>query len=258
MEIVAYGSTAIIKRYKNSTVMKCPNPEVADVQSFRVEEQILSILGQHPRIVRFLGRELSGLLFREANCGNLQRYLETHNAGLDLQLRLQWRLQAAEAISYIHSKGVIHSDLRPENLLLHASGSSSSSLPEIQLCDFGGSCCGDIDGGHLPDSGFFNPAKPWVSTWDTDIFSLGSVFYTIMTGHWPHRSPGPFRTAEEKMQYEDKVDELFLNGQFPSVQGIIGGDLIHGCWVEEFRDADTIVSRHKSLIHGLDVHKTSI
>lgn len=123
----------------------------------------------------------------------MQDYIDQHNDEICLSLRLKWCSQAAKAIRLIHRKGVIHSDLRPEDFLLHAHQVDS---PSLQLCDFGGSVCDAIDGGHLSDSGFSNPQKPWESTEATDIFSLGSVFYTIMTGHWPYRSPGRFDSVE--------------------------------------------------------------
>src|SRR5450432_1769231 len=138
--------------------------------------------------------------------GRLQAYLDHHNDTIDIKLRIKWRTQATEAIRYIHQKGVIHSNLRPENYLLHT---DANGVLNLYLTDFGGSTCGHIDGGHLPDSGFFNPRKPWVSTEATDIFSLGSIFYTIMTGHWPYKSPRPFESVEEKWHYDAKVDELF-------------------------------------------------
>jgi hypothetical protein len=55
---------------------------------------------------------------------------------------------------------------------------------------------GEIDGGYLPDSGFFNP-RNLESKESTDVFSLRSIYYTIMTGHCPYRSSGPFKSAEE-------------------------------------------------------------
>ncbi|KAL4977391.1 hypothetical protein BDW66DRAFT_39885 [Aspergillus desertorum] len=62
----------------------------------------------------------------------------------------------------------------------------------VTLCDSGVSTSGSIDGEHIPRSWIFNPCKPWVSTEGTDIFSLGSIFYTVMTGHGPYNSRGPF------------------------------------------------------------------
>lgn len=200
----------------------------------------------------FLGSsaEPVGLLFTEANCGDLQRYLDSNNGLIRDIFRLKWRLQAAEAIAYLHSKGVIHSDLRPENFLLHIYNDNDG--PELLLSDFGGSYCEKdgrtIDGNHLPDAGFFNPTKPWISTEDTDIFALGSVFYTIMTGHWLYRLPGPFVSVEEQVLYGEKVNELFTKRAFPPIEDLIGGDIIHECWTEKIEDAGTIVSRHKSLI----------
>jgi serine/threonine protein kinase len=191
-------------------------------------------------MLRFLGPSETprGLLFAEANAGNLQTYLDHQGGVINTVLCLQWCSQAAEAIRHIHQKGVIHSDLRPENYLLHR---NSDGILNLFLSDFGGSTSGVIDGGHLPDSGFFNPQNPWVSTKATDIFSLGSVFYTIMTGHWPYKSAGPFRSLKEKLSYGERVDELFSLGMFPPVEGLIGGGIIHGCWMEQYGEVETIV-----------------
>ncbi|ODH13540.1 serine/threonine protein kinase [Paracoccidioides brasiliensis] len=252
-EVLDHGSTSIITRIKPGVVLKSPryswwhsptaefHDSVKHIKhSFNVEVQILGILGDHSRIIRFLGLSESprGLLFVEANAGNLQTYLDHHSGLISPILRLQWCSQAAEAIQYIHQKGVIHSDLRPENYLLHR---NSGGILNLFLSDFGGSTSGVIDGGHLPDSGFFNPQKPWVSVKATDIFSLGSVLYTIMTGHWPYRTAGPFRSLKEKLIYGERVDELFSLGVFPPVEGLIGGDIIQDCWKEQYREVDTIV-----------------
>lgn len=186
-----------------------------------------------------------GLLFVEANYGTLQAYLDAHNDIIDVAMRIRWRTQAARATWFIHQKGVIHSDQRPENYLLHEDVNGDLN---IHLSDFGGSTCGDIDGGHLPDSGFFNPRKPWISTEATDIFSLGSVYYTIMTGHWPHREPGHFSTVEEKALYDEAVDALFLDGNFPATGHLAGGIIIEGCWMEYYKDAKTLLYDQELLL----------
>jgi hypothetical protein len=98
-----------------------------------------------------------------------------------------------------------------------------------------------LDGGHLPDAGFFDPAQGYVSTTATDIFSLGSTPYTILTGHWPHKSPGPFKTIEEMDKYDQKVDLLFRQGDFPNVGGLIGGKVVMGCWTKKYSIAEEIL-----------------
>ncbi|KAL2820640.1 kinase-like domain-containing protein [Aspergillus granulosus] len=253
-EILSNGSTAFVTRIKDGLVLKSPRYSwwhlsaesrhdiVKSIRkSFEVEEQIFHILGSHPRVVKFLGvsHDPQGLLLAEANGGNLQTFLDQHVGMTSLRLRLRWCSQAAEAVCFLHHKGVIHSDLRVENYLLHDH--------DLLLCDFGGSTSGNIDGGHLPDSGFFNPSKPWVSTEATDIFSLGSIFYTIMTDHWPYRSPGPFTSVEEKLSYCDKVDELFSSNKFPSTDQVVGGPIIQGCWVERYKAVEEIINDQSSL-----------
>ncbi len=168
---------------------------------------------------RFIGVHDTGILLAEANHGSLQAYVHSDNAAMDACLRWKLSLQAAEAVAYLHEQGVIHSDLRPENYLVHATVDPcvdpSPSL-DLWLCDFGGSKCEGLglNGGHLPDDPFFDPRMPWEATPATDIFSLGSIFYTILTGNWPYREGPPPVTVKDKNTYETLVNELFTAGKF--------------------------------------------
>ena len=196
-------------------------------------------------ILRYLGRQDTigaqrGILLAEASHGSLQAYIDEKNAFIDIPLRTKWCWQAAESIAYLHDNDVIHSDLRPDNFLVHATTSESLDL---WLCDFGGSMCEelDLDGGHLPDDPFFDPTQAPVSTPATDIFSLGSIFYTILTGHWPYRQSGPFKTAEDKYEYESMVNSLFRQRKFPDVTGLIGGKVVMGCWTKKYGTAQEIL-----------------
>lgn len=197
------------------------------------------------RVVRFLGSYTefpTGILFAEASHGSLQKFLDEHDNEIAPSLRQKWFIQAVESIEFIHSKGVIHSDLRPDNFLVDCTLSQSLDL---RLCDFGGSTCEDLQlsGGTLPDSGFHNPNDPWEPTYAADIFSLGSVLYTIMTGHWPFRSAtGEWTSTEEMMEYNAKVDRCFAGGIFPEVEGLFGGEIITRCWTNKFSDAAEIMA----------------
>lgn len=196
-------------------------------------------------ILRYLGHQdtlgaQQGLLLAEASHGNLQSYIDERNAIIDIPLRKKWCWQTAESISYLHENGVIHSDLRPDNFLVHETTSTSLDL---WLCDFGGSTCEelDLDGGHLPDDPFFDPTQASVSTPATDIFSLGSIFYTILTGRWPYRPSGPFKTAEDKYEYQRMVNSLFRQRKFPDMTGLIGGRVVMGCWTNEYGTVQEIL-----------------
>lgn len=57
-------------------------------------------------------------------------------------------IQAAEALVFIHSKGVIHCDIHPKNFLL-------DKKLNLRLCDFAGSLFGILDGGAIESARFF-------------------------------------------------------------------------------------------------------
>ncbi len=59
---------------------------------------------------------------------------------------------------------------------------------------------------------------------NTDIFSIASVLYATLTGHWPYRGSGPFTTEQEMEEYRQKVDGLFEQRKFPD----FGGQVIMG------------------------------
>jgi serine/threonine protein kinase len=189
-----------------------------------------------------------GILLSEASHGNLQNFIDSSNTTIATSLRLRLAQHAAEAITYVHEKGVIHSDLRLENFLVHDSGERSAdgvTLFNLWLCDFGGSTCEtlELDGRHMPDTPFFDPR---ITTWEskpaTDIFSLGSIIYVIMTGCWPFRASPPPGTADDMDFYRDKVDKLFKEGVFPDVSGIQGGDVILGCWQHRYKSAVEVLN----------------
>lgn len=205
------------------------------------------------RINRYLGAHASsrGILLVEASHGNLQTYIDSHSAAMDDSLRWKWSVQAVEAVAYVHRKGVIHSDLRPENFLVH--GTNELSL-DLWLCDFGGARCDELgsDFYHLPDDAFFDPRMPWESTLATDIFSLGSIIYNLLTGHWPYRNGLPPETLEDKNAYETLVNQMFTEGKFPDVSMLRGGKVIKGCWDYQYKSAEELLSAVKLEAAALD------
>ncbi|KAL4876691.1 kinase-like domain-containing protein [Aspergillus karnatakaensis] len=297
LEIINSGSTALIGRIKPGVVLKFPRYSwwhsptasshsfVRDIKhSFLVEEQILRILGDHPRIVRyvrhiptlitldrlstdqrvtpssFLGPSTNphGLLLAEANNGNLQAYIDHHqlNESPPLSLQIKWRRQSAAAIHFIHSNNVIHADLRPDSFLLHTPSPSTSpdATPDLLLCDFGRSSCGDINGGYLPDSGSNLFTQPWGATKVGDISALGSIFYVIMTGHWPDQTPGPYMSDAGGGLLGVGLG-LELDGHFPSVERVFAGGVIRGCWEERFQDMSEVIEEQEGAfadIAGVD------
>ncbi|KAK2012404.1 kinase [Colletotrichum eremochloae] len=237
------GSSSDIYEIEPGKVLKVPRevPSTNDCheilnrareKGFKVEKGVYEALGESRLILPFYGcrefKDRQGLLLAQAD-RNLQETLDEGKA--TMAERQRWCRQTADAIAYIHDRGVIHSDLRPQNVLIHAQ--------DIWLCDFGGAVCKEhgLDGEQLPDAGFWN--LKWETTPATDIFALGSVLYAILTGWWPFCEPGVANSLNKKEHdyYDEQVTKRFERGDFPDISSLWGGHIIMGCWTDKYKSA---------------------
>jgi len=179
-----------------------------------------------------------GLLLGEANCGDLQSYIDGDNSTIDDALRGKWCLQIAQDVAYVHERGIFHSNLGTTNVLVH-----QTSTTDLILADFGGSRCSELelDGGLIPDDPCFDPHLTDFTSPKVDLFSLGIVIYIIVTGHYPfYQSPAP--QNEERFVYGARVRKLFDQGKFPDLSSVRFGGVVAGCCYERrFETAKEVV-----------------
>ncbi len=128
------------------------------------------------------------------------------NAGsIEVARAIELARQAACGLAAIHEAGIAHRDIKPENLMLSKSGEvkiidfglarpATSALPDIESEGSSGTISGTLSGtfSYLPPELF--RGEPASSA--TDVFSLGSVFYELFTGHHPFSGQTPLDVYE--------------------------------------------------------------
>lgn len=180
------------------------------------------------------------MLLEEAVGGDLQSYIDRNQSKLSDPVRRAWSLQLAEGLAYVHSKGIVHSNMSTTNVFVQ----QLNQTTHLVLGDFGGSSCRvlDLDGGLAPDDPFRDPLLTTFDSPKVDVFSLGIIIYVIMTGHYPfHQGPAP--QGDERYSYEDRVQQRFAQGDFPNLSGVHFGEVIAGCCCERrFETAKEVVA----------------
>lgn len=110
--------------------------------------------------------------------------------------------QLTAAIQAAHQKGIIHRDIKPQNVLITADGS-------IKITDFGIAMAQDALQLTVTDSvmgsvHYLAPelAKGEAATFQSDIYSLGIVLFELLTGDVPFRADTPVQVAIRHLREE--------------------------------------------------------
>ncbi|MFC1629175.1 protein kinase [Gemmatimonadota bacterium] len=118
--------------------------------------------------------------------GSLRDHLDTAKGKcLPLSGVIKWMLQVAEGLAEAHLQGVVHRDIKPDNLMLTRSG-------HIKITDFGlahldSSTKLTASGAILGTVNYMSPEQVVGNEVNgrTDLFSLGATFYELLTGYQP-------------------------------------------------------------------------
>jgi serine/threonine protein kinase len=238
--VLASGSSAFIGEVDDSTVLKYTLEPGGDMTRLKHEYNILNLVGQHPRIIAQKGFTDAGLYLERAANGTIYRYLiESDHDRPTLQQRVAWSREVTEAIEYIHSKGVIHCDIQPTNVLI------DKDL-HVKLADFQGDYVSE--NGELVFGWCSEPCRyacpredKFEANIKTDLFALGSTIYFIMTSHevFPDIISGEFG-------WQKAIKSRFASGIFPNDSHACN-IITRKCWSRQYISASEVLENIKAV-----------
>jgi serine/threonine protein kinase len=141
--------------------------------------------------------------------------------------------QAADALGYAHERGMIHRDVKPDNLLLgqppdHISTGRQRDTPVIKICDFG--LARLVEGQHLTASGVMMGTPAYMSPEQcqghpidgrSDIYSLGVVMYEVLTGSPPFKTTAPSEAIYKHVYVEPPPPRTIRPDLSPELEAIV-------------------------------------
>lgn len=176
----------------------------------------------HPNIVRVYGRgEVEGrpYMSNEYIKGQTLRDKLNFSVALSLPQACDVMLQLASGLSFIHKHGIVHRDIKPDNLFYLPDGT-------VKISDFGIAAKvgekqqGDAIQGTVyycaPEVFLGEPVTPSI-----DIYAMGVVFFEILTGTVPFDGENPAEVAMKHMKKRFPEPSKVLPSIPPSIDRII-------------------------------------
>jgi len=255
------GSTVYLCEYNGDQyAFKCfKTNDICGTQTiFNEFEREVSILASiaHPNIIKFYGASVHvpriGYLMEFCEHGDLVQYFCSHIDMIPLDEVIRILTEVASAQRFLHSKKIIHRDLKAENVLV------ASNL-STRLMDFGLSKLVDFTRQHMTagvgTSVYMAPeltvGEPYTNK--VDVFAFGILAYIVLTKNF-----SPYNTLDggnmtniqlrvaSDSNFRPSLDDL---SDHPWMQS-----LVQGCWTHDpnsryaFQDILTILSTRQKLM----------
>lgn len=209
-DMIGNGSFAVVfkGRHKEKrdweVAVKCINKKSLGKSQFLLDKEI-KILKElkHENIVRLLDyQEIGGyvyLVMEYCNGGDLAEYLQSKRTLSEDTIRV-FLQQIAQAMRVLYSKGILHRDLKPQNILLyHAGGRRASSInTTIKIADFGfarhlqtNTMAATVCGSPM----YMAPEVIMSRCYNgkADLWSIGTIVYQCLTGKAPFYASTPYQ-----------------------------------------------------------------
>lgn len=210
-ELIGVGGMAEV--YKGVDVMdhkdvaiKILKKEYAEneefLRRFRNESKAIAVLS-HPNIVKIydvgFSEKIQYIVMEYIDGITLKEYIEEEKV-LTWKDTVHFVIQILRALQHAHDKGIVHRDIKPQNIMMFTDGT-------IKVMDFGIAKFAREEGKTATDQAigsvhYISPeqASGDVTDAKSDIYSVGAMMYEMLTGSKPFDSDNPVAIAVMHMQ----------------------------------------------------------
>lgn len=213
-EVVGVGGMAIVYKAYDKTdervvAIKVLKEEFLANEEFRRrfknESNAIAILS-HPNIVKvfdfYFSDRLQYIVMEFIEGITLKEYIEQQRV-VSWKETLHFITQILRALQHAHDKGVVHRDIKPQNIMVLQNGN-------IKVTDFGiarfsrGETRTLAETGAIGSVHYISPeqARGEMTDNKTDIYSVGVVLYEMLTGQLPFQSDSAVSVALMQVQAE--------------------------------------------------------
>lgn len=225
LEIIGVGGMAVVykamdhrlNRLVAIKILKDDYLTDADFRRrFHVESQAVAMLS-HPNIVSVYDVSkndgLEYIVMELIDGITLKQYMDQRSP-LSWRETLHFSMQIAKALEHAHSRGIIHRDIKPHNVMILKDGS-------VKVADFGiariAAAQNTLTKEALGSVHYISPEQARGARVDnrSDIYSLGVVMYEMLTGRPPYDGETPVSVAIQHINGTPLSPSL-LNGDIPT------------------------------------------
>ena len=176
------------------------------IRRFRNESKAIAILN-HPNIVKVLdvgfGEHLQYIVMEYIDGITLKEYLDQRR---DIRWKeaVHFTVQILRALQHAHDKGIVHRDIKPQNIMLLSDGTikvtdfgiARRSRSEVRATVGGDKAIGSVH--------YISPeqARGEITDEKTDLYSVGVMLYEMLTGRLPFEADNAVSVAIMQMQSE--------------------------------------------------------
>ncbi len=205
LEVIGSGGMAVVYKAKCHRlnrlvavkILKDENLQDADFRRrFHAESQAVAMLG-HPNIVSVFDVSMDSdedyIVMELIEGISLKQYMAKKGV-LNWKETLHFAMQIARALDHAHSKGLVHRDIKPHNVMVLKTGA-------VKVADFGIACMmsqsNTMTKEALGSVHYISPEQAKGGRVDnrSDLYSLGIVMYEMITGRVPFDGESPVSVA---------------------------------------------------------------